>query len=340
MVQKGRIRKAAPQQRVTVRCPVKHCGESLNVTWCKLLEHKCEQISETENVEITQDDEYAADKLTSMLTFKRISIHDDGLYRCHLLRDVQISHFINISVSDLHQGTEYSDYYAGILSFNHNKGKETSTHMIPDLPKDSNHSTVFLQSHFPHLKDIPSPTAVGPSQPPVTTCRDQSAVAVDALPSCDVGVMVRRGTTKTAVAQQRLTVECPVKHCGESANVTWCKLLEHKCEQLNQTENVEITQDDEYAADKLTSMLTFKRISIHDDGLYRCGFLREIGHPINISVSAEVPSDAGKETVPWLPYFSICISVFLLVVTVSVLTTLSFYGFRRKDMIKYITFDI
>ncbi|KAE8299211.1 hypothetical protein D5F01_LYC01604 [Larimichthys crocea] len=124
----------------------------------------------------------------------------------------------------LHQGIEYSDYYAElhrgsknsdgkldlswlpyfyicisavllvatfsvltllrfygwrrILSFNHNKGKETSTHMIPDLPKDSNHSTLFLQSPFPHLKDVPSPTTVGPSQPPMMTSRNQPAVTV------------------------------------------------------------------------------------------------------------------------------------------------------------------
>lgn len=50
--------------------------------------------------------------------------------------------------------------------------------MIPDLPKDSNHSTLFLQSPFPHLKDVPSPTTVGPSQPPMMTSRNQPAVTV------------------------------------------------------------------------------------------------------------------------------------------------------------------
>ncbi|KAE8299210.1 hypothetical protein D5F01_LYC01603 [Larimichthys crocea] len=152
----------------------------------------------------------------------------------------------------------------------------------------------------------------------------------DSSPSCDVGVMVRRGTTKKAAAQQRLTVECPVKHCGESVNVTWCKLLEtNQWEQINQTENVEITQ--QKYVDRLTSFLTFKRISIHDDGLYRCNLLTgDISHIINITVSAEVPSDAGKEDVSWLSYFSICVSVILLVITVSVLTALSFYGWKRR----------
>lgn len=50
--------------------------------------------------------------------------------------------------------------------------------MIPDLPKDSNHSTLFLQTNFPHLKDVPSPTTVGPSQPPMMTSRNQPAVTV------------------------------------------------------------------------------------------------------------------------------------------------------------------
>ncbi len=112
---------------------------------------------------------------------------------------------------------------------------------------------------------------------------------LDLFPSCEVELMVRRGLTWKTAPRQCLTVKCPVKHCGESLNVTWCKLLDtNKCEQINCTENVEIRQDNTNDADKLISFLTFKWISISDDGLYRCGLegnKLEFSHLINISVS-------------------------------------------------------
>ncbi|XP_044072321.1 B- and T-lymphocyte attenuator [Siniperca chuatsi] len=170
--------------------------------------------------------------------------------------------------------------------------------------------------------------------------------AQDLFPSCEVGLMVRRGTAWKTGPGQLLTVRCPVKHCGESLNVTWCKLLDtNKCEQINYTENVEIIQ--KHVKDGITSFLTFKRISIHDDGLYRC-YLKGykygvVSHIINISVSDlnqgvknsdnnadELASTADEEDVSWLPYFYICISIALLVITLTVLTLLSFYGWKGK----------
>ncbi|TKS67057.1 B- and T-lymphocyte attenuator [Collichthys lucidus] len=249
MVRSGMIKKAAPQQRLTVRCPVKHCGESLNVTWCKLLEtNTCGQINQTEDVEITQDDKHAPDRLVSSLTFKRISIHDDGLYKC-TLGDIQIGHFINVSISDGELDLSWLPYFYICIS---------AVLLVATF-------SVFTLLRFYGWRH--------------------------SSPSCDVGVMVRRGTTKKAAAQQCLTVECPVKHCGESVNVTWCKLLEtNQWEQINQTEDVEITQGDK-SVDRLTSFLTFKRISIHDDGLYRCNLFTGdiqtgyVSHIINITVS-------------------------------------------------------
>lgn len=123
-----------------------------------------------------------------------------------------------------------------------------------------------------------------------------------AFPSCEVGVMVQRGTTWKAAPRQRVTVECPVSHCGQSLNVTWCKLLDgKKCEPINGTDNVEIRQDDQHAQGELISFLTFKRISIDDDGLYRCDVEEyryiQINHIINISVS-------GWHFVsPWMPNY-------------------------------------
>lgn len=92
--------KRAPWKPVTVSCPVKHCGKSLNVTWCKLLDGRnCERINEMEDVEVRQDASRA--ELISYLTFKNISLNDEGLYRCEL-RDTAIyeySNAVNISVS-------------------------------------------------------------------------------------------------------------------------------------------------------------------------------------------------------------------------------------------------
>ncbi|XP_041807086.1 B- and T-lymphocyte attenuator [Chelmon rostratus] len=166
-------------------------------------------------------------------------------------------------------------------------------------------------------------------------------------PSCEVGLMVQRGTMWKTAPRQRLTLRCPVKHCGESLNVTWCKELDtNKCERINFMENVEINQNDMHATDELISFLTFKRISVYDGGLYRC-FVKGHGyevvsHTINISVSDlnqgvqnsdngadELPPVAGDEGVPWLPYISICLSIALLVATLTVLTLLNTWGWRR-----------
>ncbi|XP_056246232.1 B- and T-lymphocyte attenuator [Seriola aureovittata] len=111
MVRSGTTLKRAPQQSATVSCPVKHCGKSLNITWCKLLDsNSCERINKTENVEIRQDDDHVKNELISYLTFKWITVYDDGLYRCEFRGKYhEISHIINISVSDMHQGDETTD---------------------------------------------------------------------------------------------------------------------------------------------------------------------------------------------------------------------------------------
>ncbi|XP_074514229.1 uncharacterized protein LOC141782088 [Sebastes fasciatus] len=115
---------------------------------------------------------------------------------------------------------------------------------------------------------------------------------------------------------------------------------------MNYTENVETNT----TQDELISYLNFTRISIHDNGLYRCNVkgdkYEQISNIINISVSDsyqgvkllpnthsdnnkdELPSAAGDEDVPWLSY-SIISSITLLVGTLTVLTLLSLYGWKR-----------
>ncbi|XP_024860401.2 B- and T-lymphocyte attenuator isoform X5 [Kryptolebias marmoratus] len=111
----------------------------------------------------------------------------------------------------------------------------------------------------------------------------------EALPSsCDITLKVKRGTTLEATKGQSLTVSCPVGHCGESLNVTWCKLLgKSNCEVVSSTKKVEINQ--EHVNDELISYLRFKEVSINDGGQYRCNLIRQssqlVSHSINISVS-------------------------------------------------------
>ncbi|KAF3843151.1 hypothetical protein F7725_002000 [Dissostichus mawsoni] len=169
------------------------------------------------------------------------------------------------------------------------------------------------------------------------------------ISSC--AVTVRSGAIYKTVPQHNVTVSCPVKHCGEPINVTWCKLdTAIKWDQIKYKENIEITQTD--TKDGLISYLTFTRITSQDDGLYRCvlkGYKSEqISHSINVSVSDsntdihdfdysadELPSSAAvavadaDEDVSWLPYFYICVGIALLVFTLIVLTMLDSYGWKR-----------
>ncbi|XP_040057547.2 B- and T-lymphocyte attenuator [Gasterosteus aculeatus] len=158
---------------------------------------------------------------------------------------------------------------------------------------------------------------------------------------CDVEVLVPRGTTVKTVPQRPVTVRCPVQHCGESVNVTWCKVLNtNKCEPVSFKRNSEIRQSDERVEEKLISCLTFTRISIHDSGLYRCtvkGYEYEsISHAINISVSdsnqGEIISDhdadeprgpADDEDVPSLSYVFICVTIAAPLVTLTALWLLA-----------------
>ncbi|XP_028993756.1 B- and T-lymphocyte attenuator [Betta splendens] len=163
-------------------------------------------------------------------------------------------------------------------------------------------------------------------------------------PSCEADLKVPRGTAWKTAPQRPLTLQCPVKHCGERLNVTWCKLSINQCDAVTGTETVEIMQF--YQGHLLISNLTFKVISISDDGLYRCyleGRRRDVSHSINVSVSdmnqgAEYyhsqPFAARRlrppaRDVPWLPYFIICFSVAFLAFTMTALSRLSSRVWRR-----------
>ncbi|XP_017159233.1 uncharacterized protein si:ch211-214p13.8 isoform X1 [Poecilia reticulata] len=99
---------------------------------------------------------------------------------------------------------------------------------------------------------------------------------------------VLRGEAKRVSPGENLTVECPVKHCGESFSIIWFKFSNtlENWENISDTDNIRITQKDD--KENLISYLSFEQVSINDDGLYRCalGHSNEFtSHHINISVS-------------------------------------------------------
>uniref|UniRef100_A0A3P8RNK8 Ig-like domain-containing protein n=1 Tax=Amphiprion percula TaxID=161767 RepID=A0A3P8RNK8_AMPPE len=151
----GTTWKVAPQRSLTVSCPVKHCGRTLNITWCKVLQSHCEQLNKTENVAVRQNHNQANDELVSYLSFKQISIYDDGLYRCKFIGDRlgEFSHSIKIS--------------------------EMPTHMIPDFPKWTHSFSPVLRSSVCTVNDIHSSTSpeTPKSSPALSPTGDQPAVS-------------------------------------------------------------------------------------------------------------------------------------------------------------------
>nr|XP_046217111.1 B- and T-lymphocyte attenuator-like isoform X2 [Oncorhynchus gorbuscha] len=107
--------------------------------------------------------------------------------------------------------------------------------------------------------------------------------AQDQGPTCEV--RVKRNTIWNAVPQKALTINCPVRHCGEKLHATWCRFVDLlNCEQIHETEQVTFGWRQKYIL-----ILNFKKISINDDGLYRCGVAENgsttVSHAIKVSVS-------------------------------------------------------
>lgn len=106
-------------------------------------------------------------------------------------------------------------------------------------------------------------------------------------PKCSVALLVKRGTSLTSAPGRRLTLKCPVKHCGERVKVGWCKESD-KCADIPPTDNMEITQASS-SDHGLTAFLTFRSVSPEDSGLYRCSVKedqnQDVSHAITVVVS-------------------------------------------------------
>lgn len=88
-----------------------------------------------------------------------------------------------------------------------------SNHTIPNLPKDSSPSSLFLQTHFPFWNDIhpPSPAERPPSQPPLMTSGNQqpavgtTAVGIQVSGRAVYAVINHRQSGVAATEQQTAT---------------------------------------------------------------------------------------------------------------------------------------
>ncbi|XP_048882977.1 uncharacterized protein LOC125749592 [Brienomyrus brachyistius] len=95
---------AVDKSSVTLNCPVRHCGGTPTLTWCKSKTTPyCITVKETDNIKIEwKRDITDPDISTSRLVFKEISKEDAGLYRCDVFGSAPpVSHHINITVTVL-----------------------------------------------------------------------------------------------------------------------------------------------------------------------------------------------------------------------------------------------
>ncbi|XP_071370395.1 uncharacterized protein [Centroberyx affinis] len=116
-------------------------------------------------------------------------------------------------------------------------------------------------------------------------------------PSCEVGVTVQRGIVWKAVPQQHLTINCTVKHCGE----TLCQLREFNYALVSHSINVSISDRHKPRVENFNS---------------------------NANDSSNITSEEAA-SLHWVPYLTISISVVVLVFIVTVISLLSFYNCKR-----------
>ncbi|XP_035619877.1 B- and T-lymphocyte attenuator-like isoform X23 [Oncorhynchus keta] len=163
----------------------------------------------------------------------------------------------------------------------------------------------------------------------------------DQGPTCEV--RVKRNTIWNAVPQKALTINCPVRHCGEKLHATWCRFVDLlNCEQIHETEQVTFGW-----RQKDILILNFKKISINDDGLYRCGVAENgsttVSHAIKVSVSdsnLEITSTADHNTndstgarrdrndPSFMPYVYICVGIVVLVVIVTAFSFFCLHAYK------------
>ncbi|XP_053353231.1 B- and T-lymphocyte attenuator-like [Clarias gariepinus] len=160
--------------------------------------------------------------------------------------------------------------------------------------------------------------------------------------SCVPEIKVRKNTVYESSRERRLNIPCPVTYCAAVPAVAWMKIDEtSKYIPINETNHVSITQE-ETGLKNIISYLSFRDISTHSNGVYRCkiftGNFSLESHNININVSDSSYLSANNSTgfsetksdVSWLLYAFICLGILGLVVTVMMISFLCINICSRK----------
>ncbi|KAJ8013179.1 hypothetical protein DPEC_G00050590 [Dallia pectoralis] len=114
-VRRNTVLKARPLNPLTMKCQVQHCGDPPHVTWCKIMDPlNCRAMIENENINIHQK-ELPANEVMSFMTFNKLSMDDQGQYRCKLSgsEEAIVSHAITVNVSESNVGYDYSGNNTG-----------------------------------------------------------------------------------------------------------------------------------------------------------------------------------------------------------------------------------
>ncbi|KAL6484370.1 hypothetical protein MHYP_G00064150, partial [Metynnis hypsauchen] len=102
-VHKNTVYRASSKSPLRVPCPVRYCEQIPTVRWFRINDRdQAIPVSETDQVTVTQDHPTADEKeIISYLSFKSLSVQDDGIYRCEAVvsNSTSPSHNINVSVS-------------------------------------------------------------------------------------------------------------------------------------------------------------------------------------------------------------------------------------------------
>ncbi|XP_076118632.1 uncharacterized protein LOC143099593 isoform X2 [Alosa pseudoharengus] len=144
-----------------------------------------------------------------------------------------------------------------------------------------------------------------------------------------------------------LKINCPVKYCEPTPNVTWCRLEINKtCTQLTENPNVKIWQELVSNEDKLIiSYMEIQEATKDYSGLYRCRVDATItGHSISVTVTGvdyverttynkniSSVADTDDADQDWLPYVFICGGIVTVVMLVMLISFLSLHGCKRSS---------
>ncbi|XP_048882965.1 uncharacterized protein LOC125749580 isoform X2 [Brienomyrus brachyistius] len=325
-VPRDTITSAVENSPVTLHCPVKHCGWRPAITWCKLwnVAH-CIPVNAADNIKIQwKYSETEPSTGTSDLIFTRVSMGDAGQYRCWIYGNVTtVSHYIKVSVTGsddvcpveirVPRNTVTSAVENSPVTLHcpvkHCEPRPAvtwcklwnPTHCITVNATDN----IKIQWNYNETEPNTGTselifTRVSMGDAGLYRCGVYGTVTIvshhmnvsvtENVNQCAVEIPKQWDTVILAVDKSSVTLNCPVRHCGGTPTLTWCKSKTTPyCMTVKETDNIKIEwKRDITDPDISTSRLVFKEISKEDAGLYRCdvfGSAPPVSHHINITVT-------------------------------------------------------